>query len=115
MMRGDSFSGLSLESYRVSVTLIKRPMLLKLSGFYKLGVNFDGVPFMLTLCCEPVLVPRTDRRVLRSPATSSAFSVLSDLTVQMLIHCICGGPLPLLAVCSPGTAAAYAYIVHTRV
>ena len=36
--------------------------------------------------------------------------VLSDLTVQLLIHCICGGPLPLLAVCSPGTAAAYAYI-----
>ena len=48
-----------------------------------------------------VLVPRTDRRVLRSPATSSVFSVLSDLTVQLLIHCICGGPL---ALCSPGTA-----------
>ena len=66
-----------------------------------------------SLCA--VLVPRTDRRVLRSPATSSVFSVLSDLTVQLVIHCICGGPLPLLAVCSPGTAAAYAYIVHTRV
>ena len=63
-----------------------------------------------SLCA--VLVPRTDRRVLRSPATSSVFSVLSDLTVQLLIR---GGPLPLLAVCSPGTAAAYAYIVHTRV
>ena len=63
----------------------------------------------------------TDRRVLRSPATSSVFSVLSDLTVQLLIHCICGGPLPLLAVCSPGTAAAYALShihstnVYTRV
>ena len=63
-----------------------------------------------SLCA--VLVPRTDRRVLRSPATSSVFSVF---TVQLVIHCICGGPLPLLAVCSPGTAAAYAYIVHTRV
>ena len=61
-----------------------------------------------SLCA--VLVPRTNRRVLRSPATSSVFSVLSDLTVQLLY--ICGGPLPLLAVCSPGTAAAYAYIVH---
>ena len=60
-----------------------------------------------SLCA--VLVPRTNRRVLRSPATSSVFSVLSDLTVQLLY--ICGGPLPLLAVCSPGTAAAYAYIV----
>ena len=65
-----------------------------------------------SLCA--VLVPRTDRRVLRSPATSSVFSVLSDLTVQLLIHCICGGPLPLLAVCSPGTAAAYAYIVGSN-
>ena len=35
-----------------------------------------------SLCA--VLVPRTDRRVLRSPATSSVFSVLSDLTVQLL-------------------------------
>ena len=41
-----------------------------------------------SLCA--VLVPRTDRRVLRSRATSSVFSVLSDLTVQLLIHCICG-------------------------
>ena len=35
-----------------------------------------------SLCA--VLVPRTNRRVLRSPATSSVFSVLSDLTVQLL-------------------------------
>ena len=55
-----------------------------------------------SLCAA--LVPRTDRRVLRSPATSSVFSVLSDLTVQLLIHCICGGLLPLLALCSPVTA-----------
>ena len=35
-----------------------------------------------SLCA--VLVPRTDRRVLRSPATSSVFSVLlSDLTDQL--------------------------------
>ena len=27
------------------------PRLLKLSGFYKLGVNFDEVPFVLTLRC----------------------------------------------------------------
>ena len=65
-----------------------------------------------SLCA--VLVPRTDRRVLRSPATSSVFSVLSDLTVQLLIR---GGPLPLLAVCSPGTCGRRVriYIVQTYI
>ena len=33
-----------------------------------------------------VLVPRTDRTVLRSPATSSVFSVLSHGSAAALIH-----------------------------
>ena len=51
------------------------PRLLKLSGFYKLEVNFDGVP---TLRC----VGSQDGQA-GDPAASSVF-VLSDLTVQLL-------------------------------